>query len=324
MLAVFVWNIFHNRDTQAILRAQLLFLILWDLVHSNGLNLPDTQRTIYSRDVLLQLGFNSDFTTATDSFPEEIFRKNSSNPGNSTHQKHKVTKRGKKKGGIKTRVKREACKQRPLPPVILANVCSLQNKLDELQANINHLHEYRTASILSFTETWLNNNDSDNTLHIDGFTPPNSELIGKQHGGSICLYVSSRCCTTVVVSEKLCNTDTELFAVSLHPFYLPREFPELFVILANVHPKQTLPSTNDVVRALSRTKETCSQHQRPCFKVLFLRYPQFIWKSTKSYAQIFVHNPTNIRQHEWSMRLCKAWSQRWRACYSQRKINILK
>lgn len=50
--------------------------------------------------------------------------------------------------------------------MILANVRLLWNKLDELQANINHLHEYRTASILAFTEIWFNNNDSDNMLHI--------------------------------------------------------------------------------------------------------------------------------------------------------------
>lgn len=74
--------------------------------------------------------------------------------------------------------------------MILANVRSLRNKLDELQANISHLHEYWTASILAFTETWLNNNDSDNMLHIDGFAPPlrlyrDNELTSKQHGGGI-------------------------------------------------------------------------------------------------------------------------------------------
>lgn len=117
VLAIFVWNTLHNMDTQRLLWALLLllFLILRDLVHSNGLNLPDAQWITYSRDVLLELGFNPHFITTTDSFPGEILRINSSNPSNSTHHKHKLTGRGKKKGGIRARLRREACKQQPLP-----------------------------------------------------------------------------------------------------------------------------------------------------------------------------------------------------------------
>ena len=48
----------------------------------------------------------------------------------------------------------------------------LHNKMDELQANVNHMHEYRSAFILAFTETWLNKNDEESTTHIDGFAPP--------------------------------------------------------------------------------------------------------------------------------------------------------
>ena len=52
------------------------------------------------------------------------------------------------------------------------------------------MHEYRTASILAFTETWLTGNDNIDSLHIDGhsFGSPvrldrDTELTGKQHGG---------------------------------------------------------------------------------------------------------------------------------------------
>lgn len=34
------------------------------------------------------------------------------------------------------------------------------------------MHEYRAASILAFTEMWLNENDNDDMLHIDGFSTP--------------------------------------------------------------------------------------------------------------------------------------------------------
>lgn len=102
---------------------------------------------------------------------------------------------------------------------------SLRNKLDELQANITHLHEYRTASILAFTETWLNNNDRDKMLHIDGFDSPirldrDSELTSEQTWRRRL----SLCELTLVldgcgeVRERLCTTDIELLAVSFRPF----------------------------------------------------------------------------------------------------------
>ena len=141
--------------------------IICESVSANRNNIPDGKIT-YTRDFLLQLGLSSHLTCTTDTFPDEIIRKNSS----SAHNQKKVTRRGKKKGGIKARLKREKFKQRPLPSIILANVRSLRNKMDELQANVNHMHEYRSAFILAFTETWLNKNDEESTTHIDGFAPP--------------------------------------------------------------------------------------------------------------------------------------------------------
>lgn len=32
------------------------------------------------------------------------------------------------------------------------------------------MYEYRTASIIEFTETWIKRNDDNVTLHIDGVT----------------------------------------------------------------------------------------------------------------------------------------------------------
>lgn len=186
-----------------------------------GYDLPENPRLAYSRDFLLQLQFHPYYqATVTETIPEEITRKRSIQMESS--QNKKVTRRGRKKGGIRARLKREKCKYRSLPSVIMANVRSLRNKIDELQANVNYMHQYRTASILAFTETWLNKNDNDDTLSIDGFGIPlrldrDNESTGKQCGGGVCLYV------------KLCNSDIELLAVSLRSFYLPREFPQLFL-----------------------------------------------------------------------------------------------
>ncbi|CAI5691468.1 unnamed protein product [Oreochromis niloticus] len=154
-----------------------------------------TPRLTYTRDSLIHLQpqLQPDLqlfrSASTDYFPEEILRGH----GNRKTHNNKVTRRGLKKSGVRARLKRETHKQRALPSIILANVRSLCSKLDELQTCINHLHEYRTASVLAFTELWLNNSDDDSTLHIDGFSSPlrlnrDRERTGKQHGGGVCLY----------------------------------------------------------------------------------------------------------------------------------------
>ena len=120
------------------------------------------------------------------------------------------------------------------------------------------MYEYRTASILAFTETWLNENDSNDSLHIDGFGSPirrdrDPELTGKHHGGGVCIYVNPLWCSSVVVREELCNSDIELLAISLRPFHLPREFPQIFIILVYIHPKaKASVATEHVKNTLNR------------------------------------------------------------------------
>ena len=50
----------------------------------------------------------------------------------------------------------------------------------------------------------------------------------------MCLCVNRSWCSTVTVGEKLCTADIELLAVSLRHYYLPREFPQLFIILVDI------------------------------------------------------------------------------------------
>lgn len=86
-------------------------------------------------------------------------------------------------------------KRRPFPSVILGNVCSLQSKLDELQANVYHLQPYRNMCILTFMEMWLDSQVPDSELHINGFGTPiqldrDSNFTGKKKGAGICLYIN--------------------------------------------------------------------------------------------------------------------------------------
>ena len=77
-------------------------------------------------------------------------------------------KRGKK-GGVRQRLRKLGCKPY-LPSLILGNVRSLQNKMEELCANVKYANEYRSASLMCFTETWLSENVADSHVNIEGFS----------------------------------------------------------------------------------------------------------------------------------------------------------
>ena len=94
----------------------------------------------------------------------------------------------------------------PVPTVLLSNVRSLRSKTDELQANVNYMHEYRQACLLAFTETWLDGNVQDSDLFIDEFDTPirldrNKRDTWKEQGGGVCFYVNRRWCRTVIVRD---------------------------------------------------------------------------------------------------------------------------
>ncbi len=59
---------------------------------------------------------------------------------------------------------------------------------------------------------------------------------------------------SVTVREHICTPDVKLLSVSLRPFYLPREFPQLFITVVYIHPRAHAPSAcktvYDVVQKL--------------------------------------------------------------------------
>ena len=129
---------------------------------------------------------------------------------------------------------------------------SLRNKVDELQGNVKFLAEYSSACLLAFTETWLKEHDLQSDLEISSFGVPfrmdrDPAVTGKSLGGGLCLYVNKEWCSTIVIRESLCTPDIELLSVSLHPFFLPREFPQLFVTLVYIHPKANVDNATQAL-----------------------------------------------------------------------------
>ncbi len=82
----------------------------------------------------------------------------------------KPRKRGRH-GGVRQQLRRMGHHQIPLPTIILTNVQSLHSKIDEPQANVKFLMEYKNC-LLAFTETWLKNHDLQSDLEIEGFKYP--------------------------------------------------------------------------------------------------------------------------------------------------------
>lgn len=73
------------------------------------------------------------------------------------------------RGGNKVKNRRHGHKP-VLPSVIMGNVNSLCNKVDELSACVRFDRLYRQSSLLCFTETWLTEGTPDSHVDLDGFT----------------------------------------------------------------------------------------------------------------------------------------------------------
>ena len=79
----------------------------------------------------------------------------------------KIRKRGRK-GDLRKRTKRRGFKPH-LATTIIGNVPSMNNKLDELRANVQHQGHFRTCSIMCFTESWLHDHITDASVSVEGY-----------------------------------------------------------------------------------------------------------------------------------------------------------
>ena len=95
---------------------------------------------------------------------------------------------------------------------------------------------------MAFSETWLLSRDTDADLSISGFgalfrLDRDAKSTGKSQGGGVCVYINQRWCSNITVRESICTADIELLSISVRPFYLPREFSQIFVTVVYIHPK---------------------------------------------------------------------------------------
>ncbi|KAK3513310.1 hypothetical protein QTP70_010000 [Hemibagrus guttatus] len=152
-----------------------------------------------------------------------------------------------KRAGVRNRLRARAhCT--PLPSILLANVQSLENKLDDLRARVKFRRDIRDCNLLCFTETWLNPVVSDHAIQPAEFFSVHrmgrTLESGKSRGGGVCLMMNSSWCNSasIVPLTRSCTTNLELLTIKCRPFYLPQEFT-LVIISAVYTPPQVNTDT---------------------------------------------------------------------------------
>ncbi len=79
-----------------------------------------------------------------------------------TNRRRRRKHRGRR-AGIRNRLRKRALSP-PLPSILLANVQSLENKMDDLRARISFQRDIRDCNIFCLTETWLTPSVPDTTV----------------------------------------------------------------------------------------------------------------------------------------------------------------
>lgn len=138
----------------------------------------------------------------------------------------KIRKRGRKVG-LRTCFRRKPFRQ-PLPSIMLGNVRSIRNKMDELRASVQYLSDYHQSCLICLSETWLAETDPESAIDLEGFSVVRADCSassGKSKGGGLCMFINNKYCSPshVTVRNRLCTKDIELLAVNLRPYHLLRE-----------------------------------------------------------------------------------------------------
>jgi len=63
----------------------------------------------------------------------------------------------------------------------------------------------------------------------------------------------------ITVKERVCSPDIELLAVSLRPYYLPREFSQAIVIVVYIPPTANVSQAADVIKSVTARLQTLRQ-----------------------------------------------------------------
>ena len=109
-----------------------------------------------------------------------------------------------------------------VPDIFMANVRSLQPKLDELHSIAALLR----PGIICLTETWLNDSISDSACNLHNYVCFRRDRVGRQRGG-VCAHIDAHLpCKRLIDYEE---HEVESLWISVRPFRLPRSITSILV-----------------------------------------------------------------------------------------------
>lgn len=115
-----------------------------------------------------------------------------------------------------------------------------------------------------FTETWLNQLTPKSLVTLDRFhlvRADRSRESGKMKGGGFAMYVNERWCNQghISIKEQHCTKDIELLAVSIRPYYLPREFSHVIALTLYIPPSSAAAACEVIHSVVSQLQTSHSQ-----------------------------------------------------------------
>ncbi len=200
---------------------------------------------MYGRRTLLDIGQRytnliKDTLPTDPAWPLEILRNNELNNDHLNNRRRRKKHRGRR-AGIRNRLRKRAHSP-PLPSILLANVQSLENKMDDLRARISFQRDIRECNILCLTETWLTPMVPDTAVTpSDNFSVLRMDRTaeaGKTKGGGVCFKINRKWCDSRNISNlsRSCSPHLEHLSIICRPFYLPREFTSIIVTAVYIPP----------------------------------------------------------------------------------------
>ncbi len=227
----------------------------------------------YSREFLLDVGritfLEINSTHAEELWDLGLLRRPTPSPTPTTSsrsqrrrykRRERKQKRGKR-GGIRARLVANPHKP-AIPTIVLANVRSLDNKLDYIRILRSTQRTVRDCCVFVFTETWLNNNVPDCAIQLDQLTCYRADRAlverGKSRGGRLCVYINDAWCRDAVVVCKHCSPLVEFMIIKCRPFYLPREYTAILLVAVYIPPSS---NNNNRSEALNELYQHISEQQ---------------------------------------------------------------
>ncbi len=155
----------------------------------------------YVKRTLLDIGHRytnlfQDTLSPNPSWPLEILQYTEENNGHlNNHPRRRIKKHRGKRARIRNRLRKRAHNP-PLPSILLANVQSLENKMDDLRARISFQWDIRDCNILCLSETWLTPSVPDTAvMPSDNFSVLRMDRTaeaGKSKGGGVCFMINKK------------------------------------------------------------------------------------------------------------------------------------